>query len=393
MSPVASSPNASTPRVAILGGGIVGLACAFELAVRRAVPVTLYDPAMMGRGASWAAAGMLAPAFEAAGEEGAHTHLFDLCMESARLWPDFALDLGHAAGTDLGFSAGPSLALAFDAAQVTALHRLARALDQRGIAHEELRPGAARLLEPAIGRDLALALHMPTDGQVDNRAVVRALITALARCPHAVLRQEAAPLLSEGGRLVLEGHDIIVAAAGWQSAAIEVQENGQRLSLVNWDSALGAIECYGGQMLSLAHGPGTPRMTLRCGAIYIAPKADRVILGATMEPGVARARPDPAAIAALRRQAARLCPALAGGEVLETWAGIRPGTPDHAPLIGQSASPGLLIAAGHYRNGILLAPVTARMIADLAEGKALSETERSFTPARAFEAAWQKIAP
>ncbi|MCA8903073.1 MAG: FAD-dependent oxidoreductase, partial [Hyphomonas sp.] len=245
MTPPAPAVSPSSPRIAILGAGIVGLSCAFELAVKRGVPVTVFDPAPMGRGASWAAAGMLAPAFEAAAEPGAHPHLFDLCIESAALWPDFALDLGRAAGTDLGFSAGPSLALAFDREETAALHRLARALDYRGIAHEELRPAAARLREPAIAPDVVAALEMPTDGQVDNRAVVRALISALERCPHATLRNEAAPLRSDSGRLVLDGYDLIVAAAGWNTAAIRVEEHGQPFSLVNWDTSLDEIDCYG----------------------------------------------------------------------------------------------------------------------------------------------------
>lgn len=384
MSPAPHPAATSVPRVAILGGGIIGLSCAFELAVKRGIPVRVYDPAPMGRGASWAAAGMLAPAFEAAAEDGVHPHLFDLCMESAELWPDFALDVGKAAGADPGFNPGPSLALAFNAEEAASLHKLARALDERGIAHEELHSGAAHLLEPAIAPDLVSALQMPTDGQVDNRAVVHALIAALERSPLATLVQATAPLKSVGGRLVLEGFDVIVAAAGWSTAALKVEENGQQVSLVNWDAALDEIDCYGGQMLSVATGSGTPEMTLRCGSIYIAPKADRVIIGATVEPGVATDVPDPVAIASLRAAAARLCPVLTDLPALETWAGIRPGTPDHAPLIGASVAPGLLVAAGHYRNGILLAPVTARMIADMVQGKGLSDLERSFAPARSY---------
>ncbi|MEO1965349.1 FAD-dependent oxidoreductase [Hyphomonas sp.] len=376
-----------TPKVAILGAGIIGLATAFELAVKRGVPVTLYDPAPMGRGASWAAAGMLAPAYEAAAEEGVHPHLFELCMEGAELWPDFSIDLAHAADTDSGYSGRPSLALAFDKAETAAMHKLARALDARGISHEELPPATAHLLEPSIAPDLIAALQMPTDGQVDNRAVVRALIMALQRSPLATLRSEAAPLRSEGGRLTLEGHDLILAAGGWNTAAIKVEENGQPLSLVNWDPALDQIDCYGGQMLSVAHGYGSPETTLRCGAIYIAPKADRVIIGATVEPGVATETPEPEAIAALHARAARLCPVLENLPVIETWAGIRPGTPDRAPMIGATAAPNLFVAAGHYRNGILLAPITARIIADLMLCKPLSPLHESFSPGRLCAAA------
>ena len=158
-------------------------------------------------------------------------------------------------------------------------------------------------------------------------------------------------------------------------------------SLVNWAPALDQIDCYGGQMLSVAHGYGSPETTLRCGSIYIAPKADRVIIGATMEPGIATDAPAPEAIAALHARAARLCPVLAELPVIETWAGIRPGTPDHAPMIGETSTPGLFVAAGHYRNGILLAPITARIIADMMLGKSLSALHASFTPDRVFEAA------
>jgi glycine oxidase len=380
--PLAPPHSSFTPKVAILGAGIIGLAVAFELAIKRGVPVTIYDPAPMGRGASWAAAGMLAPAFEAAAEEGVHPHLFDLCMEGADLWPDFSIDLAHAADAESGYSGRPSLALAFDMAETAAMHKLARALDARGIAHEELPPGTAHLLEPSLAPDLVAALQMPTDGQVDNRAVVRALIMALQRSPLATLRSEAAPLRSVGGRLTLEGHDLILAAAGWSTAAIQVEENGELFSLVNWDPALDEIDCYGGQMLSVAHGYGSPETTLRCGAIYIAPKADRVIIGATVEPGVATEAPEPAAISALLARAARLCPVLADLPIIETWAGIRPGTRDRAPLIGETAVPGLYVASGHFRNGILLAPITARIIADMMLGKPMSELHQSFSPSR-----------
>jgi len=380
--PLAPPHSSFTPKVAILGAGIIGLAVAFELAIKRGVPVTIYDPAPMGRGASWAAAGMLAPAFEAAAEEGVHPHLFDLCMEGAELWPDFSIDLAHAADAESGYSGRPSLALAFDMAETAAMHKLARALDARGIAHEELPPGTAHLLEPSLAPDLVAALQMPTDGQVDNRAVVRALIMALQRSPLATLRSEAAPLRSVGGRLTLEGHDLILAAAGWSTAAIKVEENGELFSLVNWDPALDEIDCYGGQMLSVAHGYGSPETTLRCGTIYIAPKADRVIIGATVEPGVATEAPEPAAISALLARAARLCPVLADLPIIETWAGIRPGTRDRAPLIGETAVPGLYVASGHFRNGILLAPITARIIADMMLGKPMSELHQSFSPSR-----------
>ena len=375
------SPNPRSAHIAILGAGIIGLACAWEL-VQRGARVTLYDMQTPGRGASWAAAGMLAPAFEAAAEEGAHPRLFDLCMESAALWPGFAASVSHASGRDLGFSPGPSLALAFDGAESAGLHRLAAALTRHGVESEMLLPEAVWDIEPAVSRGVHGALRLPTDGQVDNRAIVTALIAALGEHEAVRFVTVPAPLEDREGRLCIEGHDMILAAAGWNTAAIKVRQNGEDFSLVNWDTALDEIDCYGGQMLSVAREPGLPTMTLRCGAIYIAPKPDRVIIGATMEPGRATLEPDEDTIAELRAEAARLCPAIAYAPEIETWAGVRPGTLDHAPLIGRTRADGLFVASGHYRNGILLAPVTAKIMADaMLDGKT-GDLAAAFSPAR-----------
>ncbi|KCZ87617.1 glycine oxidase ThiO [Hyphomonas johnsonii] len=375
------TPSLSSPHIAIIGAGIIGLSCAWELA-KRGAQVTIYDKNEPGRGASWAAAGMLAPAYEAAAEEGAHPRLFDLCMESAALWPGFADAIGRASGRNLGFSAGPSLALAFDASEAAGLQNLRDALERHNVESDMLGADAIRQIEPAVSPDVEAALNLPTDGQIDNRAIVTALIAALS--DHASVRFVVgqAPLEDRGGRLHLPGHDIILAAAGWSTASIKVEQNGQLYSLVNWDTALDEIDCYGGQMLSVARGPGLPSMTVRCGGIYIAPKPDRIIIGATMEQGVATDHADADTIAGLRADAARLCPAIAGATQLETWAGVRPGTADHAPLIGRTQAKDLFVASGHYRNGILLAPVTAQIMADMVlEGKT-SALAAAFSPAR-----------
>ena len=121
-------------------------------------------------------------------------------------------------------------------------------------------------------------------------------------------------------------------------------------------------------------------MTVRCGHIYIVPKSDRIIIGATTEPGRTSLQPDHLAIERLRHAAAEICPALAEAEVIESWAGVRPGTKDHAPILGETSIPGLFIAAGHFRNGILLAPLTAKMMADLVIDGNTSELARAFSP-------------
>ena len=154
----------------------------------------------------------------------------------------------------------------------------------------------------------------------------------------------------------------------------------EALKLVNVDPVLDEIDPYGGQMLSLRRADKSPRTTIRAGDIYIVPKRDRVIVGATVEPGVVRDTSDVGIIAELLKRAARICPDLADHDVLETWAGVRPGTDTHAPIMGQSAADGLFVASGHYRNGILLAPLTAKMMVDLILDGEASDLARAFWP-------------
>jgi glycine oxidase len=125
-----------------------------------------------------------------------------------------------------------------------------------------------------------------------------------------------------------------------------------------------------------------PMMTVRSGALYIVPKAGRLIVGATVEPGETSTKIEPDAIDRLEAAARALCPMLKRATIIEAWRGIRPGTPDHAPMLGELGETGAFVAAGHYRNGILLAPITARIIADcLLEGKT-SELAAAFIPGR-----------
>ena len=171
----AARPETSSPRIAIAGAGIIGLSCALELA-RRGAAITLYDPNTPGRGASWAAAGMIAPAFEAASEPGVHPQLFDLCLESARLWPDFAAHLETESGETVGYAAGPSLAVAASEAMAAHLDGILDTLTKRGLPGQRLDMDAARRLEPTLSPDLRGVLQLTTDGHVNNRAVVSVLL-------------------------------------------------------------------------------------------------------------------------------------------------------------------------------------------------------------------------
>ncbi|MGE6699328.1 FAD-dependent oxidoreductase [Hyphomonas sp. NPDC076900] len=378
--------SSSQPRVAIIGAGIIGLSLAFELAFRRGTRVTLFDTRARGRGASWAAAGMIAPAFEAAAEAGVHPRLFDLCLESAALWPAFAAEIERASGLPSGFEPAPALAVAMEAGEAAHLRAIGQVLAARGVAHRALSGEDVRRLEPALSREVLGGLELETDTRVDNRRTVTALLAALMANPRVTFVDGPAPLGSRAGRIVLEGHDAVVAAAGWETSVIKVEEQGALYSLVNWDTALDDIDCHGGQMLSVAAGDGAPRRVVRAGHVYLVPRGGQVVIGATMETGRVIDAPEDAVIEALRAEGVKLCPALAEAPVTERWAGVRPGTPDHAPFIGETAAPGLYVAAGHYRNGILLAPVTAQIIADQILGQDAGALAATFTPRRAYSA-------
>ncbi|MGA1343779.1 MAG: FAD-dependent oxidoreductase, partial [Hyphomonas sp.] len=323
---------------------------------------------------------------EAAAEPGVHPRLFDLCLQSAALWPAFAAELTARSGGPVGFDPSASLAVAPDSRQAARLERIRNVLSARGIAHAVLDGEALRALEPALSPSIPGGLELPTDMRVHNRTLVGALLGVLRGAPNVRFEARPAPLRCEGGHPVLARHDAILAAAGWQTPGIRVELNGQFCSLVNWDAALGAIDCHSGQMLAVRAGPGTPQRVVRSGHVYLVPRGEQVVIGATTEPGRVLEAPEPEAIAGLKAEAARLCPGLAAAETLESWAGVRPGTPDHAPFLGKTAMPGLFVAAGHYRNGILLAPVTAQILADQILGAGADELAAGFSPGRAFAA-------
>ncbi len=295
---------------------------------------------------------MLAPGFEAAAELGAHAQLFDLCQASAALWPDWSETLAHAAGSEITVRSDASLAIALNRSQAERLNALIEALRGRGAPYETLSPDRARAIEPALAAGLAGAMLLPTDTQVDNRAIVAALIEALRRAGVQIV--DHAPTDA----------DVTLTAAGWRTPGVAPIR---------------------GQMMSLRPRADHPKRVIRLGDIYIAPKSDRTVVGATMEPGETGLDPDLECTNRLRADAALACPALADGDVLERWAGVRPATPDKAPILGWTG-PGRYVASGHYRNGVLLAPLTGTIAADAILDGRVSPLAAAFAPQR-FETA------
>lgn len=340
-------------RVRIEGAGLAGLSCAWFLA-RAGARVVVEDIAEPGRGASWAAAGMIAPAFEGAGEAGQHPDLFALAMRSAAMWPEFAAQVARVSGLEVGYRHEGSVALATSPGEVRHLEAVEAALAPFGYDGLRLPERVVRAYEPALGSGVGEALLLSTDTQVDNRALVRALLAGLDRLGVVVrahVGDEAGPE---------EAFDAVILARGWRSPGVSPVR---------------------GQLTAIAREPGHPERVVRAGRLYVAPKADRIIIGASVEPGRSDLAVEAEALDVLRERAARLCPSLARGAVLERWAGVRPVTRDGAPALGE-LSPGRYLAAGHGRNGVLLAPVTGAILSALVLDGKTDELSARFTPQR-----------
>lgn len=351
--------------VAVVGGGVIGLACAWR-AAQRGFAVTVVDPAP-GSGASHAAAGMLCPVTEVHyGEEP----LLALTLESARRWPDFAAEVTDASGIDVGYRTEGTLAVAFDDDDLRALDQLLRFQQSLGLAVERLRSRECRSLEPRLSPRVRGGVVCRGDHQVDNRRLVAALLVACERLGVDVLRRRGASLTEDGVVLgdgaVVAAERVVLAAGCWSTAlADEVP-----------------VRPVKGQIVRLGFDPADPPLVRNVRglaegrSVYLVPRAGgELVVGATVEELGFDATVTAGAVLELLQAASDLVPGVSELRVVETHAGLRPGTPDNAPIIGPSRqSPRTIYATGHYRNGILLAPVTADAVgALLADGALIPE--------------------
>jgi glycine oxidase len=359
MKPVGS---ASSPAVAIIGAGVIGLSIGWRLA-EAGVPVSLFERGAAGRGASWAAAGMLAAGSEVEPGEQA---LFPLLRQSQALWPAFAAELTEASGIDVGLKTEGTLTLALtrdDLGRLQQTERLHRGL---GVESRWLDRAAALELEPHLNPRLASALLVPGDHQVDNRLVVDALKRALAGVG-GVLHENLGDvsLRTANGRAVGVEADgrthtapiVIVAAGAWSRAVPGL-----------CPAAMPPVRPVKGQMLALGMDPAAPlvRHVVWAPKSYIVPRRDgRLIIGATVEEKGFDDRLTAGGMLALLEAAWRAVPGIEELPMLESWVGFRPGSRDDAPILGRTAIDGLLLATGHHRNGILLAPLTAKLMTEL----------------------------
>ena len=379
MEAVIPSPGATgSPDVIVAGGGVIGLGVAWR-ATQAGLSVSVVDPGAAG-GASAVAAGMLAPVTEA--HHGEET-LLQLNLVSSQRYPGFVAELEEATGMDCGYSQCGTLSVARDADDNAALDDLYAFQQGLDLKVERLRARECRELEPNLSPRVRGGILVEDDHQIDPPALVAALAKACAgagveRIRDRVRSVEASEdvvrgVALEGGDRIASGN--VVVAAGCWSGSIEGLPKG----------ASGAIRPVKGQLMQLRSRGGEPlaHRNVRGLDVYIVSRPDgRTVLGATVEEQGFDTTTTAGAAFELLRYAWELLPGIREMELVSQQAGLRPGTPDNAPLIGPTSIDGLLMATGHYRNGILLAPITAELVAGMLAGQPTTELAERYSPRR-----------
>jgi glycine oxidase len=382
------SRTAGSADALVIGGGVIGLAAAWR-AAQRGLSVAVADP-QPGAGASRAAAGMLTPVAEAAYAE---RELFRLGQASLARYPAFAAELTELTGEPTGFRQTGTLQVGYDADDLAVLAEFAALQQSFGSHARWLSAREARSAEPMLDPSVRGALLVAGDGSVDPRLLTSALLAACLTAGVLVIRQPVAKLSVTAGRAtgarLADGTNVtagqVVLAAGWQSGTLPGLPA----------DAVPPVRPVKGQVLrlrptpaALATGPPgllhrTVRGIVRGSSVYLVPReSGELVVGATQEELGPDTRVTAGGIWELLRDARTLVPGITELELIEAVAGLRPGTPDNAPVIGDSQLPGLILATGHFRAGVLLAPVTADLIADYLTTKKWADAALPFTPRR-----------
>lgn len=365
-------------QIAIIGAGVAGLGVGLEL-VERGFEVTIFERDEVGHGASWAAAGMLAPTAEVTFEEEA---LLRLGQRSLAMYPEFVARLEELSGIDVDYRDEGTLMVALDRDDAEELERVYDYHLELGLEVDKLSADEARELEPGLVPHLHSALYIRTDHQVDPRRLTRAMATAFERLggtlhEHTTIArvecgERVEAVVTEAGERV--GCDTLLVAAGAWTRHID----GLPKELVP------RIRPVRGQMLAVDLGePPLCERVIRAPDAYLVPKSDgRLIIGATMEEMGFDAQLTAGGVFELLRGAWETLPGIYDQHLLDMWTGFRPVTVDNLPALGPTELDGLWFAAGHGRNGILLAAVTAECLAEAIATGRTPEALQGFTPAR-----------
>lgn len=359
--------------IAIIGGGVIGLSLARALAYRGA-EITLFDAGAVMPPATSAAAGMLAPSFEnteSAGDLSAS--LYGFGARALSMWPAYAAVLEEESGVAVDFRAHGTLGVAFDEKEAKALSDQSAQIVSLGGEASIISGNEARMMEPALSQEVVAALWAPKDAQVDPRRLLIALRAAMKKkisrqIEEKVTRidadQHGVAITTKNGERTFARKAVLAggAVSGLASSKLVFPVKGDATAV---DISEGAVKCV-----------------IRAPGAYLCPKAGgRLVIGASEEFGRDDYVVEPEAIERLKTNAAKAVPMLTGARELERWSGLRPGTPDGAPILGQ-ADNGLFLALGHYRNGVLHAPASAEDMAALILEGEVSASLESFNPSR-----------
>ena len=346
-----------SPTVAVVGAGVIGSSIALRLAQGGAA-VMLLDQAEPGAEASSAAAGMIAPQLE----ESAEGPFFELLIKSRAMYPEFVAEVERLSGLCVDYVRCGALRVALDDSEAASMEAVASRQRAAGLRAELLSAAQALELEPLLSPRIRAAVHLPDEHHVENRRLVRALVIAAARTgvifrakrvQRIALRGSVAVGVETSDELI-EAEAVVVAAGAWSSLL--------RGSGLKPD----AVKPMRGQIVQLDSGAALLRKSIVGEAGYLVQRSDgRLLLGSTYELVGFAKRNTAAATAKILEAAIELCPEIAELPITACWAGLRPYTDDHWPILGPGPISGVFLATGHLRNGILLAPITARLIAQV----------------------------
>ena len=363
---------------------MVGLAVGWRLA-EAGERVVVFEKGRAGRSTSWQAAGMLAPDAEIGFEE---LKLYALSRESLRRWPAFADELEAASGQDVDLRTEGTFVVADDPDSAAALRRLYDFQQEQGLDVEWLSPEAALEREPFLAPRLAAAVFTPADYQVDNRRLVEALRTAFEAAGGTLREETPVAAVHPGAEDGPERPAVTAERDDGTTERVEaravVVAAGVGTRNIDGLEAIPAVRPVKGQMIELkAARPFALDHVVRGPDAYLAPKSDgRLLVGATSEERGFDTRVTAGGLFELLEGARDVVPGVDELEVTGTWAGLRPAARDNAPLLGESGLPGVVMATGHYRHGVLLTPATADEIARLVLDGETSRWIAPFSPVR-----------
>jgi len=369
-----------TADVVVIGGGVIGLTIARALAQRGAGDICLIERDGLGHEASFAAGGMLAPQAEANSQDD----FFRLACRSRDLYANFAASLHEETGIDVELETTGTLYLALTYHDLVEIEKRYEWQTAAGLVVEKLTPAQAQQIEPCVSPNVLAALRFPLDVQVENRRLLSALTNSVVRLGVSILtatnvdsvrieKDRVTGVLTSRGFI---SSPIVVVAAGSWSSFITFSSAPQKPPLV--------IEPVRGQMISFDARPQITRHVIYSPRGYIVPRQDgRLLAGSTSERAGFAKQVTAGGMSSILQNALEISPSVAALPIVDTWAGLRPRAPDNLPVLGPCDEiGGLFYATGHYRNGILLAPVTGELITEAVVAGVTSPLLGPFSPSR-----------